>query len=72
VITKDFHLTNAFRQIRGKSFVIMVGVTAATGLSGHTRRLVARRPAHIVWHGSRCTQCTASPGMGEAGVAVIR
>jgi hypothetical protein len=36
MIAKDFHLTKDFRRIRGKSFVIMVGVTASAGLSGHT------------------------------------
>jgi hypothetical protein len=41
VITKDFHLTKAFRQIRGKSFVIMVGGMASAGLSGHTGRVIA-------------------------------
>jgi hypothetical protein len=48
VITKAFHLTKAFRQIRGKSFVIMVGVAIPAGLSGHTRQAIARRPARTV------------------------
>jgi hypothetical protein len=42
MITKDFHLTKAFRQIRGKSFVIMVGVPIPAGLSGHTGQVTAR------------------------------
>jgi hypothetical protein len=36
MIVKDFHLTKAFRQIRGKAFVIMVGVLIRAGLSAHT------------------------------------
>jgi hypothetical protein len=42
MITKDFHLTKAFRQIRGKSFVIMAGVPAPGGLSGHTGQVITR------------------------------
>jgi hypothetical protein len=30
MIAKDFHLTKDFRQIRGKSFVIMDGAAAST------------------------------------------
>jgi hypothetical protein len=37
VITKDFHFAKAFRQIRGKSFVIMVGAVIPAGLSWHIR-----------------------------------
>jgi hypothetical protein len=44
VITKDFHSAKDFRQIRGKSFVIMVGVAVPDGLFGHTRRVLVR------WH----------------------
>jgi hypothetical protein len=40
VITKDFHFTKDSRQIRGKSFVIMVGVTIAAGLSWPTRQAI--------------------------------
>jgi hypothetical protein len=48
MIAKDFHSAKAFRQIRGKSFVIMVGVMATTGLSWHTGQAIAWRPARIV------------------------
>jgi hypothetical protein len=41
MITKDFHSAKDFRQIRGKSFVIMVGVMTSAGLSGHTRQVNA-------------------------------
>jgi hypothetical protein len=40
VITKDFHFAKDFPRIRGKSFVIMVGVLAPAGLSRHIRRVV--------------------------------
>jgi hypothetical protein len=43
VITKDFHSMKDFRQIRGKSFVIMVDVTIPAGLSRHTRQVIAQR-----------------------------
>jgi hypothetical protein len=38
MIAKDFHSAKDFRQIRGKSFVIMVGVMASARLFGHTRQ----------------------------------
>jgi hypothetical protein len=53
MITKDFHLTKDFRQMKGKSFVIMVGVTMPAGLSGHTGLAITWRPAPVVWRGSR-------------------
>jgi hypothetical protein len=56
MIAKDFHSVKAFRQIRGKSFVIMVGVTASAGLSRHTRQAITWRPADIAWRGSRAPQ----------------
>jgi hypothetical protein len=40
MIAKDFHSVKDFRQIRGKSFVIMVGVRASGGLSRHTRQAI--------------------------------
>jgi hypothetical protein len=55
MITKDFHSAKDFRQIRGKSFVIMVGVTALAGLSGHTSRVITWRPAHSVLRGFPCS-----------------
>jgi hypothetical protein len=45
MITKDFHLTKDFRQIRGKSFVIMGRIAAPTGDSGHTRQVRGRAGA---------------------------
>jgi hypothetical protein len=36
MITKDFHFTKDFRQIRGKSFVIMGEPTISGERSGHT------------------------------------
>jgi hypothetical protein len=38
LITKDFHSTKDFRQIRGKSFVIMTPAPMPTGPSGHIRQ----------------------------------
>jgi hypothetical protein len=40
MIAKDFHSVKAFRQIRGKSFVIMVAGKKSAGLSGHTRQVI--------------------------------
>jgi hypothetical protein len=37
MIMKDFHFTNDFPLIRGKSFVIMVDAAPPAGLSGHAR-----------------------------------
>jgi hypothetical protein len=45
MIANDFHLTKDYRQIRGKSFVIMGGTVAPTGLPGHTGQAIARRRA---------------------------
>jgi hypothetical protein len=39
MIAKDFHSVKDFRQIRGKSFVIMVGVAASAGFSGHSSQV---------------------------------
>jgi hypothetical protein len=43
MIAKDFHSAKDFRQIRGKSFAIMGGVTTSAGLSGHTGQVITRR-----------------------------
>jgi hypothetical protein len=47
VITKVFHFTKDFRQIRGKSFVIMDESAATLRLSGHNRQV----PGPTAWAG---------------------
>jgi hypothetical protein len=72
MIAKDFHSVKDFRQIRGKSFVIIVGVAIPAVLSGHIGQVIARRPARIVWRGSHASHAPHPRGMGETVVAVVR
>jgi hypothetical protein len=71
MIAKDFHSMKDFPRIRGKSFVIMVGVMTSAGLSGHTEQVITWRPTCIVWHGSRAPHAPHHERSGRAGLSVV-